>query len=136
MAIAQRHIAAVYSKPKFETLFDHKVYCTVGDGCLQEGVCYESMSLAGTLQLGNLIVIYDSNKITSDGSTQLSFTEDVRKRMESSEWHVQEVLDGDADLAGIDEALANAIKDPRPSFIIVHTTIGCGLPYEVFYFYF
>ncbi len=98
-----------------------------GDGCLQEGISSEAGSLAGHLGLGKLIVFYDDNHITIDGETELSFTEDVLKRYEAYGWHVQQVYDGNHDLAGLGRALEAAQKvHDRPSMIKVTTTIGFG----------
>ena len=110
-------------------VFDHHTYVICGDGCLQEGVSSEASSLAGHLGLGKLIVLYDDNLITIDGSTDLSFTEDVSKRYESYGWHVQtvgDVANGLGDLRSAVEA-AKAVAD-RPSIIKVRTAIGYGSP--------
>ncbi len=87
MAMAERHLAAVYNKPGFE-IVDHHTYALCGDGDLMEGVSHEAASLAGTLGLGKLIVLYDDNLISLDGPTELSYTEDVLKRFEAYHWHV------------------------------------------------
>lgn len=126
MAAAERHMAAAFNTADHK-LVDNKVYVLCGDGCLQEGISGEASSLAGHLGLGNLIVLYDDNKITIDGSTELSFTEDVGRRYEAYGWHVQEVADGDNDLAGIEAAIAAAqAETDRPSIIKIRTTIGFG----------
>eukprot|EP00698_Gefionella_okellyi_P018905 TRINITY_DN5723_c0_g1_i1.p1 TRINITY_DN5723_c0_g1~~TRINITY_DN5723_c0_g1_i1.p1 ORF type:complete len:703 (-),score=174.87 TRINITY_DN5723_c0_g1_i1:571-2577(-) len=125
MALAESHLAAVYNKPDF-TLFDNFTYVICGDGCLQEGVSSEACSIAGHLQLGHLIVLYDDNHITIDGDTNLSFTEDVLKRYEAYGWHVQAVAEGDTNLVGLKSAIEAAQKDPRPSIIKVRTIIGYG----------
>lgn len=126
MAIASRHQAAVYNKSDVQ-LVDNKVYAFCGDGCLQEGVASEAASLAGHLGLGNLIMLYDDNQISIDGSTDLSFTEDVSKRFEAYGWHTQVVQDGNGDLDGIEAAIRNAQQDnSRPSIISVKTAIGFG----------
>eukprot|EP01121_Diplochlamys_sp_Union-15-3_P004698 TRINITY_DN1489_c0_g1_i2.p1 TRINITY_DN1489_c0_g1~~TRINITY_DN1489_c0_g1_i2.p1 ORF type:complete len:676 (-),score=164.88 TRINITY_DN1489_c0_g1_i2:30-2057(-) len=126
LAIAEAHLAATYNKPGFN-LVDHYTYVFCGDGCLQEGVTSEASSLAGHLGLGKLIVIYDDNKITIDGSTDLAFTEDVLKRYESYGWHTQNVPDGNSDLNAIEAAIAAAKKvTDKPSFIKLTTTIGFG----------
>ncbi|XP_026192447.1 transketolase 1 [Cyclospora cayetanensis] len=124
LAIGAHHIAAKYNKPHF-TIFDNFVYCICGDGCLQEGVASEACSLAGHLGLGRLIVLYDSNKITIDGDTSLSFTENVLQRFAAYGWHTQTVADGDTDLGGILQAIkkAKAVTN-KPSIIEVRTTIG------------
>jgi len=125
MAIASRHQAAVFNKPGLQ-LCDNKVYVFCGDGCLQEGVAAEAASLAGHLGLGNIIMLYDDNQISIDGSTDLSFTEDVAKRFESYGWHTQIVADGNSDLDGIEAAIRAAQSDARPSIISVKTAIGFG----------
>ncbi|MEN9205979.1 MAG: transketolase [Thermostichales cyanobacterium DRC_bins_46] len=128
LAIAEAHLAARFNKPG-HTIVDHYTYVILGDGCNMEGVASEAASLAGHLKLGKLIMLYDSNHISIDGSTDLAFTEDVGKRYEAYGWHVQKVEDGDHDLKAIAEALANAkaVTD-KPSLIIVTTTIGYGSP--------
>lgn len=126
LAIAQKHLAAVFNKPGYE-VFNNHTYVFCGDGCLQEGVSGEASSLAGHLGLGNLILLYDDNHISIDGDTELSFTEDVTKRYESYGWHTQIVADGDNDLAAISKAIEEAQKvTDKPSLIKVRTTIGKG----------
>eukprot|EP00921_Rhytidocystis_pertsovi_P014071 GHVQ01022911.1.p1 GENE.GHVQ01022911.1~~GHVQ01022911.1.p1 ORF type:complete len:859 (-),score=157.60 GHVQ01022911.1:493-3045(-) len=105
MAIGVEHMASHFNQHGFDDLINHYVYAICGDGCLQEGVTGEASSLAGHLGLGKLIVLYDSNNITIDGSTALSFTEDVLKRYEAYGWHVQEVRNGDNDQ--LDESTTN-----------------------------
>ncbi len=123
-AIGQAHLAAVYNKPGYE-LFNHFIYTVCGDGCLQEGVALEAISLAGHLKLGRLIVLYDDNNIQIDGSTDLAFTDNTAAKFEAQGWHVQTVKDGDTDLAGIVGAIGEAQKETsKPSIIIVKTTIG------------
>ena len=90
MAIAEKHLAAVYNKPGFE-IVDHHTYVLCGDGDLMEGISHEAGSLAGTLGLGKLIVLYDDNLISLDGPTEWSYTEDVLKRFEAYHWHTQRV---------------------------------------------
>ncbi|KAK2070035.1 hypothetical protein P8C59_004569 [Phyllachora maydis] len=126
LAIAQAHTAATFNKPGFD-LINNYTYCFLGDGCLMEGVSSEACSLAGHLQLGNLIAVYDDNHISIDGDTNQAFTEDVIKRYESYGWHVLEVQDGDEDLAGIEAALKKAqeVKD-KPTLIKLRTIIGYG----------
>ncbi|KAI0473095.1 transketolase [Xylariaceae sp. FL0804] len=126
LAIAQAHTAAVFNKDGFP-LVDNYTYCFLGDGCLMEGVSGEACSLAGHLQLGNLIAIYDDNHISIDGDTNCAFTEDVVKRYEAYGWHVITVDDGDHDLEGMEKAIAQckAVKD-KPSMIKLKTTIGFG----------
>lgn len=124
--MAQAHTAATFNKPGFD-LVDNYTYCFLGDGCLMEGVSSEASSLAGHLQLGNLICIYDDNHISIDGDTNCAFTEDVVKRYESYGWHVISVEQGDTDLDAMEAALkeARAVKD-KPSMIKLKTTIGYG----------
>ncbi|MGA7110015.1 MAG: transketolase [Terracidiphilus sp.] len=127
MAMAEKHLAAVYNKPGFD-IVDHHTYVLCGDGDLMEGISHEAASLAGTLGLGKLIVLYDDNLISLDGPTELSFTEDVLKRFEAYHWHVQIVQDGN-DLHGIEAAIEAAkAETARPSFIAVRTVIGYGSP--------
>ena len=128
LAIAQAHLAAMFNKPDLE-LVDHYTYVILGDGCNMEGISGEACSLAGHLGLGKLIALYDDNHISIDGSTDLSFTEDVGKRYEAYGWHVQHVEKGNTDLDAIAEAIAaaKAVTD-RPSLIKVTTTIGYGSP--------
>ncbi|KAL3230789.1 Transketolase 1 [Nakaseomyces bracarensis] len=126
MAIAQKNFAATYNKPGF-TLSDSYVYTFLGDGCLQEGVSSEASSLAGHLQLGNLIAIYDDNKITIDGATSVSFDEDVAKRYEAYGWEVLHVQNGNDDLEAIAAAIAKAkLSKDKPTLIKMTTTIGYG----------
>ena len=126
-AIAESYMAAKFNKPDYN-LFDHYTYVLCGDGCLQEGVACEAVSLAGTLGLGKLILLYDSNNITIEGDTAISFTEDVGGRFEACGWHVQFVAEGN-DLSAIHYAVeaAKNVKD-KPSIIEVKTIIGFGAP--------
>ncbi len=126
MAIAEAHLAGRYNQPDFH-LVDHYVYGIVTDGDLMEGVASEAASLAGHLRLGKLIYLYDDNRISIDGSTDLTFTEDRGKRFEAYGWHVLHVEDGN-DVEAIDQAICQAKLDPRPSLIICRTHIGFGLP--------
>lgn len=128
MAIAEKYLAAFFNRDGFP-LLDYKIYVIAGDGCLMEGVSSEASSLAGTLGLNNLIVLYDDNRISIDGSTELAFTEDVAKRYEAYGWFVQTV-DGDGnDLDAIERALIAAQNEPhRPSIIKLRTHIGYGSP--------
>jgi transketolase len=127
MAVAERHLAAVYNRDTYN-IVDHHTYVLCGDGDLMEGISHEVSSLAGTLGLGKLIVLYDDNLISLDGPTELSFTEDVTKRFEAYHWHVQHVADGN-DLAAIEAAiLAAKAETAKPSLIRVRTVIGYGSP--------
>jgi transketolase len=126
MAIAERELAARYNKPGFAVV-NHHTYAICSDGDMMEGVSHESASLAGHLRLGKLIYLYDANQISIDGSTELAFTEDVGKRFEAYQWHVQHVPDGN-ELGKITEAIEAAQGDPRPSLIVLRTHIGYGAP--------
>lgn len=126
MAISAQYFKAKFGQPN-SPIFDQHIYSICGDGDLMEGVSSEAASLAGHLKLGNLIYIYDDNAITIDGSTDLSFSEDVGKRFEAYHWHVQKIDGYDSD--AINSALEKA-KDTRdkPSLIIAKTHIGFGSP--------
>jgi transketolase len=126
MAIAETHLAAVFNRPG-HNIIDHKTYAIATDGDLMEGVAQEAASLAGHLKLGDLVVLYDDNRVTIDGSIDLTFTEDRALRFKAYGWHVQNVADGN-DVDAVDAAIQLAKKDPRPSMIICRTTIGYGLP--------
>ena len=122
MAIAERHLNAVYG----DDLVDHRTYVIAGDGDLMEGVNHEAVGLAGHLKLGRLIVLWDDNRITIDGSTDLSRNEDVMARYAASAWHTVE-CDG-LDSAKVSKAIDEALADPRPSLIRCKTIIGYGAP--------
>ena len=127
MAMAEKHLASVFNKDNFP-IMDHYTYVLGGDGCMMEGISYEAFSLAGSLGLSKLIVLYDSNNITIEGDTEIAFTEDVRKRFEAFGFHTQLVEDGndlDAIAAAIEAAKA---ETERPSMIEIKTKIGAGCP--------
>lgn len=126
MAIAEAHLAAIFNKPG-HMVVDHYTYAIVTDGDLMEGVASEAASLAGHLKLGKLIYLYDDNRISIDGCTDIAFTEDRGARFEAYGWHVQRIQDGN-DVEAIDAAIKAAKADPRPSLIICPTIIGYGLP--------
>lgn len=127
MAIAERFLGARFNRPDHQ-IVDHDVYGIVSDGDIMEGVSHEAASLAAHLRLGNLIYLYDDNRITIDGSTDLAFTEDRCGRFEAYGWHVQKVEDGN-DLEAIEQAIDRArVETDRPSFIAVTTHIGYGSP--------
>ena len=127
LAIAEKHLEAIYNTSESK-IVDHYTYVICGDGDLMEGISHESCSLAGTLQLGKLIVLYDDNLISLDGPTDLSFTEDVTKRFEAYDWHVQFVSDGN-DLGELNKAIEAAkMERTKPSLIRVRTVIGYGSP--------
>ncbi|MBQ9994063.1 MAG: transketolase [Clostridia bacterium] len=127
MAMAEAHLSATFNKENFPVV-DHYTYVMCGDGCLMEGISSEALSLAGTLKLSKLIVLYDSNNISIEGSTDIAFTEDVEKRMEAFGFQTLTVEDGN-NLEEIGAAIeaAKAEKD-KPSFITVKSVIGYGCP--------
>lgn len=127
MAMAEAYLANRFNRPGYPVV-DHYTYVLAGDGCMMEGVASEAASLAGTLGLGKLIVLYDSNSITIEGSTDIAFREDVRKRFEAYGWHTLKVEDGTS-IEDIDAAIkaAKAVKD-KPSLIEIKTQIGYGSP--------
>src|SRR5207253_8099918 len=122
MAIAERHLNAVYG----DDLVDHRAFVIAGDGDLMEGVNHEAVGLAGHLQLGWLIVLWDDNNITIDGSTDLSRNEDVIARHQAAQWHTCEC--NGLDSRAVDRAIKEALADPRPSLIRCRTIIGYGAP--------
>jgi transketolase len=122
MAIAERHLNAVYG----DELVDHRTFVVAGDGCLMEGINHEAIGLAGNLKLGRLIVLWDDNSITIDGSTDLSRNEDVIGRYQAAQWHTCECDGLDAD--DVSRAIEEATADPRPSLIRCRTIIGYGAP--------
>jgi len=129
-AIAQKHLAARYNKPGYD-LFNYHIYAICSDGDLMEGVAAEAASIAGHLELGNIIYLYDDNHISIEGDTDITFTEDVGKRFESYGWHVQTVEDGN-DVHGLVQAIRNAKGElQKPSIIKVRTQIGYGSPNKV-----
>ncbi|MDO5302072.1 MAG: transketolase [Tissierellia bacterium] len=126
-AMAETRLAAQYNRPGHE-LIDHHTYVLCGDGDLMEGISNEAASLAGTLKLGKLIVLYDSNKISIEGDTQHYFSENVVRRYEAMGWHVLTVENG-AKVWPINQAIQTAKEeDERPTLIVVKTTIGYGSP--------
>ncbi|TCD60213.1 Transketolase, partial [Steccherinum ochraceum] len=126
LGIAQAHMAATYNKPGFD-LVNNFTYVFHGDGCLMEGVASEAASLAGHLQLGNLIYVYDDNHISIDGDTNVAFTENTEQRFLAYGWQVLKVEDGDNDLEAIANAIAEARKETsKPTIICLKTTIGYG----------
>ncbi len=126
LAMATKNLAATYNRPGYE-LVNNTTWCMIGDACLQEGVALEAFQAAGHWKLNNLIVIYDNNQITCDGSVDLCNTEDVNAKMRACGWDVLEVADGCYDVEGIVEALLKAKESPdRPTFINIRTVIGLG----------
>lgn len=126
MAIAEAHLAAVFNQENHK-IVDHYTYAIVTDGDLMEGISAEAASLAGHLKLGKLIYLYDDNKISIEGSTEIAFTDDTQKRFEAYGWHVIKLEDGN-DVDAVDAAIQAAKADERPSLIICPTIIGYGLP--------
>ena len=129
MAMAETHLAAKFNKEGYPVV-DHYTYVLGGDGCMMEGINYEAFSLAGTLKLNKLIVLYDSNKISIEGNTDIAFTEDVPARFKAMGFKVLEVKDGN-DISEIGKAIEEAKADKEgPSFIKINTKIGFGSPKE------
>ncbi|MBW1835717.1 MAG: transketolase [Deltaproteobacteria bacterium] len=127
MAIAERHLAACFNRPEYE-IIDHHTYVLCGDGDMMEGITSEAASLAGHLGLGKLICIYDDNKISIEGSTDITFTEDVALRFKAYNWQVKHIEDGN-DLEAVQKTLQAAKSDTeRPSLIILRTHIAFGSP--------
>ncbi len=127
MAIAEAHLAEKFNKQGYEVV-NHNTYAIVGDGCLMEGISGEASSLAGTLGLGKLIALYDSNNISIEGNTDIAFREDVAKRYEAYNWQVIKVNDGN-DIEAIENAIEEAKRETtKPSMIIVKNQIGFGCP--------
>ena len=127
MAIAEKHLASIFNKEGYPVV-DHYTYVLSGDGCFMEGISSEALSLAGTLGLGKLIIFYDSNGITIEGSTDLAFRENVQERVRAFGFQILDVADGN-DRAAIAAAIEEAKKDTEhPTLITVHTQIGYGCP--------
>jgi transketolase len=127
MAVAEAHLAAKFNRPGHK-IVDHYTYVLAGDGCIMEGITCEAASLAGTLKLGKLILLYDSNSITIEGSTDLVFKENVAQRFEAYGWQVLKVEDGN-DIDALSKAIEKAKSDTqKPSLIIITTEIGYGCP--------
>ena len=129
MAIAERWLAATYNRPG-HNLFDYNIYALCSDGDLMEGICAEAASLAGHLKLSNLCWIYDDNDITIEGSTRLTFTEDIAARFSGYGWHVSQVSDAN-DLEMLSQCFEKFLStDEGPTLIIVHSHIGYGAPHK------
>lgn len=124
MALAEAHMRSHFTVDGWSPV-NHYTYALVGDGCLMEGISHEAASFAGSFKLGRLIVLYDSNNISIEGNTDITFHDDTLKRFEAYGWHTQRVEDGN-DIEKIKEAIENAKKDERPSIIEVKTVIGFG----------
>jgi transketolase len=127
MALAEKYLAAHFNRPNYN-IVDHYTFVLAGDGCMMEGISSEAASLAGTLKLGKLIVLYDSNNISIEGQTDIAFTENVGKRFEAFHWQVLTVEDGN-DIDAINKAIEEAKKETeRPTLIEIKTQIGYGVP--------
>ena len=124
MAIAEKHLASIFNKPDYK-LFDNYTYCLVGDGCLMEGISHEALSLAGTLKLNKLIVIYDSNNVSLDAKTNVAFTQNTKQVFLGYGFNVIEVKDGN-NVDKITAAIKKAKNSSKPSLVIVNTVIGYG----------
>ena len=125
-AIAETMLAAKFNREGYNVV-DHRTWAMCGDGCLQEGIAHEAISLAGNLKLNKLTLIYDDNDITIEGSTDITFTEDVQKTFEACEWNVIRIKDG-TDYAAVAAAVEETKKSDKPTLIIVPTKIGYGCP--------
>lgn len=126
LAIASKNLAARFNKPGFDVV-QSRIYCMTGDGCLMEGVALESISLAGSLGLDNLVVLYDNNQVTCDGPLDWINTEVVNNKMRACGWHVVDVADGSYDVQSITSALNLAkTHTGKPTFINIRTVIGLG----------
>jgi len=129
MAIAEAHLAAVFNRPGFD-IVDHFTYAFCSDGDLMEGASHEAASVAGHLKLGKLIFVYDDNHISIEGSTDITFSDDVARRFEGYHWHVQNLGESANDIAVIADALHEArAETDRPSLIILRSHIGYGAPH-------
>lgn len=126
MAMATKHLAATYNKPGFDVV-DNTTWCMTGDACLQEGVALEAISLAGHWKLNNLVVIFDNNNVTCDGSADIAVSEDINAKMIACGWDVIDVMDGSYDITSIVDALRTAkASREKPTFINCRTIIGIG----------
>ena len=131
-AIAQKHLASRYNKPGFD-IFNYHIYAICSDGDMMEGVTSEAASLAGHLELGNIIYLYDDNHISIEGATDITFNEDVSERFRAYGWHVQEVNDAN-DVHAIELAITNAKGEAqKPSLIRVRSLIAYGSPNKIRY---
>lgn len=126
MAMAEAHLGAIFNKPDYK-LFDHYTYVMLGDGCLMEGVAAEALSLAGTLKLNKLILLYDSNDITIEGKTEIAFKENVKARFEAYGFNTLYVEDAN-DLNAVAAAIEKAKSSDRPTLIEIRSQIGYGSP--------
>jgi dihydroxyacetone synthase len=125
LAMATKHLAATYNKPKYPVI-DNMTWCMIGDACLQEGVALEAISLAGHWKLNNLVIVYDNNQVTCDGSVDLACTEDTNAKMRACGWNVLDIYDGVSNISGIVHAFVQARGSDKPTFINIRTVIGFG----------
>ncbi|KAG9238309.1 Transketolase, thiamine diphosphate binding domain-containing protein [Amylocarpus encephaloides] len=126
LAMATKNLAATYNKPGYDVV-SNTTWCMTGDACLQEGVGLEAISLAGHWKLNNLVLIFDNNNVTCDGSADIAVSEDINAKMAASGWNVIEIMDGSHDIQGIVAALKSAKESTdKPTFINCHTIIGVG----------
>lgn len=126
MAMAAKNLAATYNKPGFDVV-NNTIWCMTGDACLQEGVGLEAISLAGHWKLNNLVLIFDNNNVTCDGSADIANTEDINAKMAATGWNVIEIMDGSNDIQAIVDALSAAQRsEDKPTFVNCHTIIGIG----------
>lgn len=125
MAMAAKHLGATFNKPDYP-IVDNTIWCFTGDGCIQEGIGQEALSVAGHLGLDNLVVIYDQNNVTVDGNIDICFTEDTNAKLLAQGWHVMEIQDGSDNIDLIAKTLTNARSIDKPVFINIKTTIGVG----------
>lgn len=125
LAMAEKHLAATYNKPDYPVV-DNMIFCMIGDACLQEGVALEAISLAGHWRLDNLVIVYDNNQVTCDGSVDLACNEDVNAKMRACGWNVIDVFNGSNNISGVTQALVTARASDKPTFINVRTVIGFG----------
>lgn len=126
LAVASKNLGALYNRPGYDVV-NNTTWCMIGDACLQEGVSMEAIQLAGHWKLNNLVVMYDNNQITCDGSVDLCNTENINAKMQACGWDVIDIQDGCFDVAGIVQALLQAKSSKeKPTFINVHTIIGVG----------
>lgn len=124
LAIASKHLSAMYNRPGC-CLVDNMTWCTVGDGCLQEGVAIEAIQLAGHWRLDNLAILYDNNSVTCSGTVDVATSENINARMAACGWHVVNILDGNDNIEAIVQALSEARQNKhQPTFVNIRTTIG------------
>lgn len=128
MAMGEKYLAATFNRKK-NPLFDYNIYCICSEGDMMEGISYEAASLAGTLSLDNLIVLYDSNEMTADGSTDKTFDENVLDRFKSMNWNTLEVRNGES-VSEISNAIEKAKKSNKPTIIKINTVLGIHSKYE------